>query len=46
MSNASGWVRAATGKEKNSCDPRGKSVSKDKNYSFGNVDWLARGVKF
>ncbi|MBU4293690.1 MAG: zinc ribbon domain-containing protein, partial [Actinobacteria bacterium] len=40
--NASGCVRAATGKDKNSCDPRGKPVCKNRNDSFGSMDWLGR----
>ncbi|MHB1336870.1 MAG: hypothetical protein ACYCXQ_13095, partial [Candidatus Humimicrobiaceae bacterium] len=39
-SNASGWVRAATGKDKNLYDLRGIPVSKYRNDSFGNMDWL------
>ena len=44
--NAGGWVGAATGKDKNLYEPRGISVSKYKNDNFGNMDWLARVVKF
>jgi len=39
-STAGGWVGAATGKENNSCDLSEKPDSKDKNHSFGNMDWL------
>ena len=38
--DAGGWVGAATGKENNSCDLSEKPDSKDKNHSFGNMDWL------
>ena len=41
-SNASGWVGAATGKDKNLYEHRGISVSKYRNNIFGNMDWLGR----
>ena len=40
--DASGWVGAATGKDKNSCDPRGKPVCKNRSDSFESLEWLAR----
>jgi len=41
-SSASGWVGAATGKDKNLYEPRGISVSKYRNDNFGNMAWLGR----
>jgi hypothetical protein len=41
-SNASGWVGAATGKDKNLYEPRGISISEYSNDNFKNIDWLGR----